>query len=82
MKKVILAFRVVLFAVALVWVLCLLMVGVVFFPGFTFYVNSYGIVPGITSAALSIWYWITLVITGILTTVWAFRRVGQWEKKK
>ncbi len=78
-KKVVLASRLVMFTVVLTWVLCFLMVGVVFFPGFTYYVNAYGIVPGVTSSVLTVWYWLTLVIVNVLVAVWAFKRVGKWE---
>ena len=82
MKKLVLVARVFTFGVVLVWVLCLLMAGVLLHFGFTTYLESLNINPGITLTILQAWYWVTLVVVGILVAVWGFKRVGKWESKE
>ena len=82
MKKVILVARIVLFTVVLIWVLGLLMIGLLFHEAFLDYMRSIEITQGITLAALVLWYWLTLVVAGVLVANWGFRRVGLWERKE
>ena len=79
MRKELVA-KLILFAVALVWVMGLLGVGMILFGPFNEAISNYGIPEGGLNTALNIWFWITLVLIGIVVTLGAFRFIGKWEK--
>jgi len=76
----VLASRVVVFALACLWVFGLILVGIALYPAFQSSMESIIGQTWLITASL-VWYVTTLVLIGILVAVRGFRFVGKWEKE-
>ena len=79
--NIILACKLFLFAVILIWILCLLSVAIVVFPRFQDALTIWGLLPGIFPTALYVFYWVTFVLIGADVALRAFRLVGKWVQE-
>lgn len=76
----VLASRIVVFALACLWVFGLILVGIATYPAFQATLVSV-IGPTWLITASLVWYVATLVLVGVWVAVKGFRFVGKWEKE-
>jgi len=72
--------RIAVFALACVWVLGLLLVGLLTFPTYLRVAEIYTAHPVLLSFMV-FWYLSTLVLVGCWVAIKGFKFVGQWEKR-
>ena len=81
-NKLILAARILIFAVAVLWVVFFLLAGFAVYSGFMDFLEVELEASGGLQTALSAWYIITVIIIGVAVAYWGFRKVGKWEVKE
>jgi len=74
-----LAAKVVVWAATATWVMGLLSFAMMLLPTFTGFLDSEGIEDHIYKSLLILWYIATVVLIGIGSTYFAFKRVAWWE---
>ena len=76
----VLASRIVVFALACLWVLGWLATGLIWYDIILGVLTQYG-TPWLVTPLL-VWYVATLVLVGIWVTIKGFKFVGKWEKNE
>ena len=75
----VLASRIIIFAMAILWVVGWLFTGIVGLELFTFELTNSGLYSWVATF-LQVWYIATIVLVGIWVAARGFKFVGKWEK--